>query len=152
MERRHLLGGAITALLVARADVVLAAPDDYCFEVVAVQRVLPGKTAVDVVILRVRDATPITGAVVVRGAAALRPPGKPQTIARVVLAASGRLGIHRFEIDTTAAGIWALDLTLTVPRASRTERSYIPGARHMYTRTLPGNAELVSGSVTFVVR
>lgn len=152
MERRRLLGAAITVLLAVKAGSVLAAPGDFCFEVVAVQTVMPGKTAVDVAILRVRDATPITSAVVVRSVATLRPSSKPQAVGRVVPVASKRLGIYRFEIDTAVAGTWVLDLAFTVPRASRTERTYIPTARHTYTRTLSGNAELISGSVTFVAK
>jgi hypothetical protein len=150
MERRRLLGAAITALVAVRAGFALAATDDYCFEVVAVRTGMPGKTAVEVAILRARSYTPITDAMVVRSSASPGLSHDLRTVTQVVPFASGRLGTHRFEVDTTVAGIWTLKVTFAVPRASRSNGTNLLMSGDTYARILPGNAELVSGSVTFV--
>ncbi len=150
MKSVHLLAGAAaTTLLLPLSATAQAAPDDYRFELVQAQPIGSGKTIVDIALLRTRDATPLTTAKLVRSSARIEHSGDARSAVKATPIASGRPGVYRFQVDTNQSGPWVLELSATVPHGSRVERTFIPTAKYWYTRTLPGNAELVRGAVPF---
>ena len=101
---------------------VLAAPNDYRFELVQAQPAGPGKTAVSVRLVHVPDNKPVAGAVLFETKTDMGPGGMAEMTGKVSPLPSDQPGIYRFQIETGMAGKWALNLGAKVQGEAGTVR------------------------------
>ena len=104
------------------AAFVLAAPNDYRFELVQAQPAGPGKTAVTVRLVHVPDSKPVVGAVLFESKTDMGPGGMAEMTGKVSPLPSDQPGIYRFQVETGMAGKWQLALGAKVQGEAGTVR------------------------------
>jgi hypothetical protein len=123
LHARAFIGAAILAVstLVA-AYGLLAAPNDYRFELVQAQPAGPGKTTVAVRLVHVPDGKPVAGAVLFESKTDMGPSGMAEMAGKVSSLPSDQPGIYRFQVETGMAGKWQLALGAKVQGEAGTVR------------------------------
>ena len=116
------IGAVLFAASMLVAAFVLAAPNDYRFELVQAQPAGPGKTAVMVRLVHVPDSKPVAGAVLFETKTDMGPGGMAEMTGKVSPLPSDQPGIYRFQIETAMAGKWALNLGAKVHGEAGTVR------------------------------
>jgi YtkA-like len=119
---RAFIGAAIFAASTLAAAFVLAAPNDYRFELVRAQPAGPGKTAVSVRLVHVPDSKPVVGAVLFETKTDMGPGGMAEMTGKVSPLPSDQPGIYRFQVETGMAGKWQLALGAKVQSEAGTVR------------------------------
>jgi hypothetical protein len=119
---RAFIGAAIFAASTLAAAFVLAAPNDYRFELVRAQPAGPGKTAVSVRLVHVPDSKPVVGAVLFETKTDMGPGGMAEMTGKVSPLPSDQPGIYRFQVETGMAGKWQLALGAKVQGEAGTVR------------------------------
>jgi hypothetical protein len=119
---RAFIGAAIFAASTLAAAFVLAAPNDYRFELVRAQPAGPGKTAVSVRLVHVPDSKPVVGAVLFETKTDMGPGGMAELTGKVSPLPSDQPGIYRFQVETGMAGKWQLALGAKVQGEAGTVR------------------------------
>jgi predicted metal-binding membrane protein len=107
--------GAWGVLLLATTTLMIAAPNEYRFEVVDAPTGLPDTTTVAVRLVHASDNKPVYGATIVEAKTDMGPAGMAEMSGKVTPAASDHPGLYRFSIETGMAGKWELVLTAKVP-------------------------------------
>ena len=102
-------------LLLATTTLTIAAPSEYRFEVIDAPTGVPGRTAVEVRLVRALDNKPVYGATIVEAKTNMGPAGMADMSGKVTPTASDHAGLYRFLIETGMAGKWELVLTAKVP-------------------------------------
>jgi len=122
LHARAFIGAAIFAASTLVAAYGFAAPNDYRFELVQAQPAGPGKTAVTVRLVHVRDNEPAAGAVLFETKTDMGPGGMAEMTGKVSPLPSDQPGIYRFQVETGMAGKWALNLGAKVQGEAGTVR------------------------------
>jgi hypothetical protein len=125
LHPRALIGVAIFATSILVAAFVLAAPNDYRFELVQAQPVSPGKTIVTVRLVQVPDSKPVTGAVLFETKTDMGPSGMAEMTGKVSSLPSDQPGLYRFQVETGMAGKWQLALGAKVQGEAGTVRGTV---------------------------
>jgi YtkA-like len=125
LHPRILIGTALFAASMLVAAFVLAAPNDYRFELVQAQPVSPGKTAVMVRLVHVPDSKPVAGAVLFDTKTDMGPSGMAEMTGKVSPLPSDQPGIYRFQVETGMAGKWQLALGAKVQGEPGTVRGTV---------------------------
>ena len=123
------------AAAIALSGPVLAAPQDYRFEVVQVAPAGPGKSDVTVRLVRAADGKPVTDAEISANAGIGTPVEQP--------------GYRRFRVETTTPGPQTLQVSAKVTGPTRVERTFNTSIKAMLERKVPGRAEVVTGTIAF---
>jgi hypothetical protein len=122
---RAFIGAAIFAASTLVAAFVLAAPNDYRFELVQAQPGGSGKTTVTVRLVHLPDSKPVAGAVLFDTKTDMGPAGMAEMTGKVSPLPSDQPGIYRFQIETGMAGKWALNLGAKVQGEAGTVRGAV---------------------------
>lgn len=137
--RRALTAGvaafAIAAVAITLSGPVLAAPQDYRFELVQVASAGPGKSDVTVRLVRAADGKAVTDADISANAGVGTPVEQP--------------GYRRFRVETTTPGPQTLQVSAKVTGPTRVERTFNTSIKAMLERKVPGRAEVVTGIIAF---
>jgi predicted metal-binding membrane protein len=107
--------GAWGVLLLATTTLMIAANNEYRFEVVDAPTWVPDTTTVAVRLVHASDNKPVYGATMVEAKTDMGPAGMAEMSGKVRPAASDHPGLYRFSIETGMAGKWELVLTAKVP-------------------------------------
>ncbi len=112
-------GVATLAILIA-AD-AFAGANDYRFEAAGQPQKAPGgKTIVPLRLVRIADGKPVPGAVVIQTKADMSPMSMPEMTAPLRALGETDPGIYRFELQSDAAGPWALSVSAKVQGEAET--------------------------------
>jgi len=125
LHSRVLIGAVLFAVSMLVAAFVLAAPNDYRFELVQAQPAGPGKTAVTVRLVHVPDSKPVIGAVLFESKTDMGPSGMAEMVGKVSPLPSDQPGIYRFQVETGMAGKWQLALGAKVQGEAGTVRGTV---------------------------
>ena len=125
LHPRALIGAAIFATSMLVAAFVLAAPNDYRFELVQAQPAGPGKTAVMVRLVHVPDSKPVAGAVLFDTKTDMGPGGMAEMTGKVSPLPADQPGLYRFQVETGMAGKWQLALGAKVQGEAGTVRGTV---------------------------
>lgn len=116
---------ALGLILAAAPSAVLAAPQDYRFELAGTpQPTAGGKSLVSVRLVRARDGKPVTDAVVFEAKADMGP-ANMATMTAPVRTMPAKDGLYRFEVEPGMAGPWALNLAAKVQGEAETVRGSV---------------------------
>ena len=122
LHPRVLIGAVLFAASMLAAAIVLAAPNDYRFDLVQAQPAGAGKTTVTVRLVHVPDSKPVAGAVLFETKTDMGPSGMAEMAGKVSSLPSDQPGIYRFQIETGMAGKWQLALGAKVQGEAGTVR------------------------------
>ena len=122
LHPRVLIGAVLFAASMLVAAFVLAAPNDYRFELVQAQPAGPGKTAVTVRLVHVPDSKLVAGAVLLNTKTDMGPSGMTEMVGKVSPLPSVQPGTYRFQVETGMAGKWQLALGAKVQGEAGTVR------------------------------
>jgi hypothetical protein len=125
LHPRVLIGAVLFAASMLVAAFVLAAPNDYRFELVQAQPAGPGKTAVMVRLVHVPDSKPVAGAVLFDTKTDMGPGGMAEMTGKVSPLPADQPGLYRFQIETGMAGKWQLALGAKVQGEADTVRGTV---------------------------
>jgi hypothetical protein len=125
LHPRVLIVAVLFAASMLVAAFVLAAPNDYRFELVQAQPAGPGKTAVMVRLVHVPDSKPVAGAVLFDTKTDMGPSGMADMVGKVSPLPSDQPGIYRFQVETGMGGKWQLALGAKVQGQPGTVRGTV---------------------------
>jgi predicted metal-binding membrane protein len=114
----RILGVGVAAwgvLLLVTTTLIIAAPNEYRFEMVDAPTGGPGTTTVSVRLVHASDNKPVEGATIVGAKTDMGPAGMAEMSGKVTPVALDQPGLYRFLIETGMAGKWELLLTAKVP-------------------------------------
>lgn len=124
--RAAALGTAVATSTLALPPAAFAAASDYRFELASARPAGPSKTEVTVRLVRIRDGSPVPGAVIFQTRADMAPAGMPTMVGTVTAPQAGQQpGTYRFQVDTDMAGGWALTLNARVQGETETVRATV---------------------------
>jgi hypothetical protein len=125
LHPRVLIGAVLFAASMLVAAFVLAAPNDYRFELVQAQPAGPGKTAVTVRLVHMPDSKPVIGAVLFESKTDMGPSGMAEMVGKVSPLPADQPGLYRFRVETGMAGKWQLALGAKVQGEAGTVRGTV---------------------------
>jgi hypothetical protein len=125
LHPRVFIGAVLFAASMLVAAIVLAAPNDYRFDLVQAQPAGAGKTTVTVRLVHVPDSKPVTGAVLFETKTDMGPSGMAEMAGKVSPLPSDQPGIYRFQVETGMAGKWQLALGAKVQGEAGTVRGTV---------------------------
>ena len=116
---------ALALILAATPSGLVAAPQDYRFELAGTpQPASGGKSLVSVRLVRTKDGKPVTDAVVFEAKADMGPANMAAMTAPV-RPMPAKDGLYRFEVEPSMAGLWALNLAAKVQGEAETVRGSV---------------------------
>ncbi len=139
-----IVGGAILAAIAATfaaaaaittSSPVVAASQDYRFEVARVAPAGPGKSDVTVRLVRAADGTLVADA--------------DLSMMAATTSATEKAGYRRFQVETATAGPQTLQLSAKVPGLTRIERTFNTSIKAILERKGRGADKVVTGTVFF---
>jgi hypothetical protein len=122
---RTFIGVTFFAASTLVAAFVLAAPNDYRFDLVQAQPAGAGKTTVTVRLVHVPDSKPVAGAVLFETKTDMGPGGMAEMAGKVSPLPFDQPGIYRFQVETGMAGKWQLALCAKVQGEAGTVRGTV---------------------------